>query len=227
MNYKIEGGSLPVVTCTLENGESMITESGSMAWMSPNVEMNTTGGGLGKVFGRVFSGESMFQNVYTARNGNGVIAFASSFPGEIRAFDVTPGKSLIVQKSGFLAAQQGIDISVHLQKRFGAGFFGGEGFIMQKLSGSGTVFVEVDGAAIEYQLQAGQSIVVNTGYLAAMDETCTMDIVQVPGLKNKILGGEGIFNTVIHGPGRILLQTMPISRVAGALRPYFPAPSSN
>lgn len=227
MNYKIEGGSLPVVTCTLENGESMITESGSMAWMSPNVEMNTTGGGLGKVFGRVFSGESMFQNIYTARNGNGVIAFASSFPGEIRAFDVTPGKSLIVQKSGFLAAQQGIDISVHLQKRFGAGFFGGEGFIMQKLSGSGTVFVEVDGAAIEYQLQAGQSIVVNTGYLAAMDETCTMDIVQVPGLKNKILGGEGIFNTVIHGPGRILLQTMPISRVAGALRPYFPAPSSN
>lgn len=227
MQYKIEGGSLPVVTCTLENNESMITESGSMAWMSPNVEMNTTGGGLGKVFGRVFSGESIFQNVYTARNGNGVIAFASSFPGEIRAFDVTPGKSLIVQKSGFLAAQQGIDISVHFQKRFGAGLFGGEGFIMQKLSGSGTVFVEVDGAAIEYQLQAGQSIVVNTGYLAAMEESCTMDIVQVPGLKNKILGGEGIFNTVIHGPGKILLQTMPISRVAGALRPYFPTPSSN
>lgn len=227
MRYKIEGGEMPVVTCTLENNESMITESGSMAWMSPNMEMKTSGGGLGKVFGRIFSGERMFQNIYTARNGSGVITFASSFPGEIRAFEITPGRSLVVQKSGFLAAQQGIDVSVFFQKRLGAGLFGGEGFIMQKLSGSGTAFIEVDGSAVEYELAAGQSIVVSTGYLAAMDETCTMDIVTVPGVKNMVFGGEGIFNTVVHGPGRILLQTMPISRVAGAISPYITPPSSN
>lgn len=227
MRYKIEGGEMPVVTCTLENNESMITESGSMAWMSPNMEMKTSGGGLGKVFGRIFSGERMFQNIYTARNGSGVITFASSFPGEIRAFEITPGRSLVVQKSGFLAAQQGIDVSVFFQKRLGAGLFGGEGFIMQKLSGSGTAFIEVDGSAVEYELAAGQSIVVSTGYLAAMDETCTMDIVTVPGVKNMVFGGEGIFNTVVTGPGRILLQTMPISRVAGAISPYITPPSSN
>lgn len=227
MRYKIEGGEMPVVTCTLENNESMITESGSMAWMSPNMEMKTSGGGLGKVFGRIFSGERMFQNIYTARNGSGVITFASSFPGEIRAFEITPGRSLVVQKSGFLAAQQGIDVSVFFQKRLGAGLFGGEGFIMQKLSGSGTAFIEVDGSAVEYELAAGQSIVVSTGYLAAMDETCTMDIVTVPGVKNMVFGGEGIFNTVVHGPGRILLQTMPISRVAGAISPYITVQSNN
>lgn len=227
MRYKIEGGEMPVVTCTLENNESMITESGSMAWMSPNMEMKTSGGGLGKVFGRIFSGERMFQNIYTARNGSGVITFASSFPGEIRAFEITPGRSLVVQKSGFLAAQQGIDVSVFFQKRLGAGLFGGEGFIMQKLSGSGTAFIEVDGSAVEYELAAGQSIVVSTGYLAAMDETCTMDIVTVPGVKNMVFGGEGIFNTVVHGPGRILLQTMPISRVAGAINPYIVTQSGN
>lgn len=227
MRYKIEGGEMPVVTCTLENNESMITEGGSMAWMSPNMEMKTSGGGLGKVFGRIFSGERMFQNIYTARNGSGVITFASSFPGEIRAFEITPGRSLVVQKSGFLAAQQGIDVSVFFQKRLGAGLFGGEGFIMQKLSGSGTAFIEVDGSAVEYELAAGQSIVVSTGYLAAMDETCTMDIVTVPGVKNMVFGGEGIFNTVVHGPGRILLQTMPISRVAGVISPYITPPSSN
>lgn len=227
MRYKIEGGEMPVVTCTLENNESMITESGSMAWMSPNMEMKTSGGGLGKVFGRIFSGERMFQNIYTARNGSGVITFASSFPGEIRAFEITPGRSLVVQKSGFLAAQQGIDVSVFFQKRLGAGLFGGEGFIMQKLSGSGTAFIEVDGSAVEYELAAGQSIVVSTGYLAAIDETCTMDIVTVPGVKNMVFGGEGVFNTVVHGPGRILLQTMPISRVAGAISPYITVQSNN
>lgn len=226
MRYKIEGGEMPVVTCTLENNESMITESGSMAWMSPNMEMKTSGGGIGKVFGRMFSGEKMFQNIYTARNGAGVITFGSSFPGEIRAFEIAPGRSLIVQKSGFLAAQQGVDISVHFQKRLGAGLFGGEGFIMQKLSGRGTAFIEVDGSAIEYELGAGQSIVISTGYLAAMDETCKMDIVTVPGVKNMVFGGEGLFNTVVTGPGRILLQTMPISRVAGAIRPYVSTPSN-
>ena len=165
----------------------------------------------------------MFQNLYTAQGGPGLIAFASSFPGEIRAFQITPDHPMIVQKFGFLASESGVELSVHFQKRLGAGLFGGEGFIMQKLSGSGTAFVELDGYVQEYSLAAGQQIIVDTGYLAAMDASCTMDVVTVPGVKNMFLGGEGVFNTVVSGPGNVYLQTMPISAVAGALRPYFPA----
>lgn len=221
MQYKIEGTPLPVVICELENGEKMITERGSMSWMSPNMKMETSSnGGFKKVIGRVFSGEGMFQNIYTSQGGPGMIAFASSFPGSIRALNITPGKEIIVQKSAFLASEMGVELSVHFQKRFKAGFFGGEGFIMQKLSGSGTAFIEIDGHAVEYELMPGQQLVVDTGYLAAMDATCSMDVVSVPGVKNMIFGGEGIFNTVISGPGKVILQTMPIYSVAGALSPY-------
>ena len=224
MRYKIEGDTLPVVICDLESGEAMITERGSMSWMSPNMKMETnTNGGLGKAFGRMFAGESMFQNRYTAQGGPGMIAFASSFPGSIRAFHITPGHSMIVQKSAFLASETGVELSVHFQKKLGAGLFGGEGFILQRLSGQGTVFVEIDGSAMEYTLGAGQSIVVDTGYLAAMEDSCTMEIVTVPGVKNVLFGGEGLFNTVVTGPGKVILQTMPISAVAGTLRPFFPS----
>ena len=225
MQYKIIGDSLPAVICDLAPGETMITESGSMAWMTPNMKMETTAGGLGKAIGRLFSGESIFLNRYTATAGPGQITFASSFPGAIKAFEIGPGHELIVQKSGFLAAQSGVQLSVHFQKRLGAGFFGGEGFIMQRLSGSGVAFVEIDGHAVEYQLAPGQSMIVDTGYLAAMDASCTMEVVTVPGIKNALFGGEGVFNTVVKGPGRIILQTMPIIKVAGTLRPYFPSSS--
>lgn len=221
MNYKIQGEPLPVVICELQGGESMITERGSMCWMSPNMKMETTSnGGIGKVFGRIFSGEALFQNRYTAQGAPGTIAFASSFPGSIVAFDITPARGMIVQKSAFLASETGVELSVFFQKRLSAGFFGGEGFIMQRLSGSGTAFVEIDGYAVEYDLRAGESMIVDTGYLAAMDETCTMEIVSVPGVKNMLFGGEGIFHTVVKGPGRIILQTQPISAVAGVLRPF-------
>ena len=224
MRYKIEGDTLPVVICDLESGEAMITERGSMSWMSPNMKMETnTNGGLGKAFGRMFAGESMFQNRYTAQGGPGMIAFASSFPGSIRAFNITPGHSMIVQKSAFLASETGVELSVHFQKKLGAGLFGGEGFILQRLSGQGTAFVEIDGSAMEYTLGAGQSIVVDTGYLAAMEDSCSMEIVTVPGVKNVLFGGEGLFNTVVTGPGKVILQTMPISAVAGTLRPFFPS----
>jgi len=155
-----------------------------------------------------------------------LIAFASSFPGEIRVLEIGPGREMVVQKSGFLAAEQSVQLSVFFQKKLGAGFFGGEGFIMQKLSGHGIAFVEFDGHVVEYELGAGQSIIVDTGYLAAMDATCTMDIQTVPGAKNMFFGGEGIFNTVVHGPGRVYLQTMPISGVAAAIRPYIPTSSN-
>ncbi|MBQ9374277.1 MAG: TIGR00266 family protein [Oscillospiraceae bacterium] len=222
MQYTILGNDLPVVTCNLAPGESMITERGSMSWMSPNMKMETAAGGLGKAFGRMFSGEAIFQNIYTAQGGPGMIAFASSFPGSIRAVQITPGRDVIAQKAAFLASERSVELSVHFQKKLGAGFFGGEGFIMQRLSGSGIAFLEIDGAAIEYDLAPGQQMIVDTGYLAMMDATCSMDIQTVPGLKNKFFGGEGFFNTVITGPGRIVLQTMPISGVAAAIRPFIP-----
>lgn len=221
MQYKIEGTPLAVVLCRLEEGETMITERGSMSWMSPNMQMETTsGGGLGRALTRMLAGESLFLNRYTPRGGPGSIAFASSFPGSIRPFEVGPGRELILQKSGFLAAEGSVDVSVHFQKKLGSGFFGGEGFILQKISGTGTVFAEFDGHVVEYELQAGQSIVVGTGHLAAMDATCSMDIRTVPGAKNMFFGGEGFFNTVITGPGRVYLQTMPVCNVAAAIQPY-------
>ena len=152
-----------------------------------------------------------------------MIAFASSFPGSIRAFEIGPGRELIVQKSGFLASEATVELSVFFQKKLGAGLFGGEGFIMQRLSGRGVAFTEFDGHVVEYDLAPGQSMVVDTGYLAAKDATCSMEIQSVPGVKNMVFGGEGIFNTVVTGPGRIYLQTMPIPAVAGVLRPFLPA----
>ncbi|MCR5206333.1 MAG: TIGR00266 family protein [Lachnospiraceae bacterium] len=221
MRYSIEGSPMPVVICQLTGGETMITEKGAMAWMSPNVKMETMGGGLGKMFGRAFSGEAMFQNRYTAE-GDGMIAFASSMPGEIRAFEIAPGREMICQKSAFLASTSGVELSVFFNKKVGAGFFGGEGFIMQRLSGQGVAFVELDGYIKEYDLQPGQKIVIDTGYLAAMEPTVQIDIQTVPGLKNKLFGGEGFFNTLLTGPGKIWLQSMPVSSLAGSLLPFIP-----
>ena len=225
MQFSIEGEPMAVVICDLEPGETVISESGAMSWMSPNMKMETEGGGVGKVFGRMLSGDTLFQNKYTAQGGPGHIAFASSFPGSIRQFDISPGNEIVAQKGAFLASETGVELSVFFQKRLGKGFFGGEGFVMQKLSGNGKAFVEIDGFVKEYTLQAGESMVLDTGYLAAMDASCSMDIQTVPGLKNKFLGGEGVFNTVVTGPGRLWIQTMPISHMADVLRPFFPSNS--
>ena len=224
MKYNIEGETLPVVICELENNETMLTESGAMAWMSPNIEMQTTSnGGVGKAFGRMFSGESLFMNKYTSKNGIGTIAFASSFPGSIKAFEVGNGKSYIFQKHAFLAGTQGIQLEAHFRKSFTSGLFGGEGFILQKVTGNGTVFAEFDGHVVEYDLLPGQQIIVDSGYLAAMEETCKMEVQTVSGVKNVLFGGEGLFNTVVTGPGKVWLQTMPISNVATAILPYIPS----
>lgn len=219
MQYEIKGGNFPVVVCQLEKGEKMITEKGSMVWMSPVMEMETVGGGLGKMFSKAFSGESMFQNIYTAK-ANGMIAFGSSFPGKIMPLEVAPGREFILQKTAFLASEAGVELSIHFNKKIGAGFFGGEGFIMQKLSGNGTAFVEVDGELVEYTLAPGQQMIIDTGNVLGFEQTVSIDIQQVKGLKNKMLGGEGFFNTVLTGPGKIWLQTMPISNVAGAIQPF-------
>lgn len=227
MEYKIEGAPFPVLICTLSNGEVMVTESGAMCWMTPNITMEATSrGGLGKALGRMLSHESLFLNTFTA-NGTGMVAFGSSFPGIILPFDIEPGKELIVQKSGFLASETGVELSMFFQKKLSSGFFGGEGFIMQRLSGQGKAFLEIDGYCKTYDLGPGEKLLVDTGYLAAMESTCTMDIQKVSGgLKTMAFGGEGLFNTEVTGPGKVYLQTSPIKTLAGALLPYIPSKSS-
>lgn len=223
MKYNIIGGATPAVTCELNPGEAMITQSGAMAWMSPNMNMQTGAGGFGKAFGRLFSGESIFLNTYAPTGGSGSITFASSFPGSIRAVEITPDKPLIIQKSAFIAATSGVELSVHFQKKVGAGFFGGEGFIMQKLSGRGLAFIEIDGHGVDYDLRSGEQLIVDTGYLAVMDATCDLDIRTVKGVKNALFGGEGLFHTVITGPGHVVVQTMSVveftARIAALVPP--------
>ena len=232
MNYKIEGEPMPVVLVDLEAGEAINCQKGAMSWMSANMQMDTnTGGGIGKAFSRMVSGEKLFQNTYIAQGGNGHIAFASAFTGSIRAFEIAPGKSIIAQKSAYLAATTGVEFSIAIQKKIGGGFFGGEGFIMQKFAGQGIAFLEFDGYVKEYELAAGQKIIIDTGYLAAMDETVTMDVETVGGkglgmIKNAALGGEGLFNTTVVGPGKIWIQSMPVAKMAETLRPFFTTSSN-
>ena len=221
MQYELAGGAFPVVICSLQDGEQMITEKGSMVWMTPSIQMETSGGGLGKMFSRAFSGESMFQNIYTSK-GQGTIAFGSSFPGRIMPVEIGPGREMILQKNAFLASEAGVELSIHFSKKLGAGFFGGEGFILQRLSGHGMAFAEIDGELVEYELAPGQQLIVDTGNVAGFEPSVSMDIRQVPGLKKKLLGGEGLFNTLLTGPGKVWLQTMPISNVAMAIRPFIP-----
>ena len=228
IKYEIEGGNLPVVICYPEPGQTLCTQRGAMSWMSPNMNMETnTGGGLKKALGRLISGDSIFLNEYSSRGGTGMIAFASSFPGTIIPFQITPGNGIIVQKSGFLAMEKGLELSVHLQRKVGAGFFGGEGFIMQRITGEGTAFIEIDGHCKEYDLGPNDSIIVDTGYLAAMSESCDMDIQSVKGVKNVFLGGEGLFHTRITGPGKVYIQSMPVINTAARLSAYLNTGSSS
>ncbi len=225
MNYEITGGNLPVVLVRLEAGEMVTCESGSMSWMDQGIEMQTEGGGVGKMFGRMFTGESLMLNKYIARQA-GEIAFASSFPGSIRAIEVTPDKPVVAQKGAFLASVGNVEMSVHFQKKVGGALFGGEGIIMQRFTGSGLVFFEIDGSAIEYDLQPGEQKIVDTGYTAVMDASVGYDVVMIKGVKNMLFGGEGLFNTTLTGPGHVVLQSMPIAGTAMKLYAYMPHPSN-
>ncbi|MBQ7972261.1 MAG: TIGR00266 family protein [Lachnospiraceae bacterium] len=219
MKYEIKGNPFPVLVCSLEAGEKVKCQKGAMAWMSPNMEMETKTGGLGKMFGKALTGEALTENNYTATNGAGLIAFTSGVPGNILAIDVS-AQTIVAQKGSFLASEMTVNQETHFQKKVAGGFLGGEGFVMQKFSGSGYVFLEVDGSTIEYELQAGQSMIVDTGSLAAMDASVNLDVQMVKGLGNMLGGGEGLFNTVLTGPGRIWLQTMPVSSLASSIAPY-------
>lgn len=233
MQYEVKNSPLPVLICRLNSGESIECQRGAMSWMTPTMQMQTglsSGGGsgllgaLGKMAKSAVTGESIFRNTYTA-NGAGEIAFASSFPGDIICFD-TSVRPIVAQKSAYLANTNGVFMEIFFQKKIGAGFFGGEGFIMQKFSGQGMVFLEIDGCVCEYTLAAGQSMLIDTGYLAAMEDSCTIDIEQVKGIGNMFLGGEGLFNTKVTGPGKIWLQTMPANALAHAIQPYIVTSSS-
>ena len=218
MQYQIQGQPYPVVVLTVEPEETVLCQKGAMAWMTPNMEMSTTGGGLGKMFSKAVSGESMFQNIWTA-HGSAMITFGSCFPGRIVPIEIGPNKSWVLQKRSFLAAESGVELSVHFNRKAKAGIFGGEGFVMQKLTGSGIAFAEIDGDLVEYQLAPGQQMIVDTGNVAGFEETVKIDAQMVKGAKNIVFGGEGLFNTVLTGPGRIWLQTMPVTNLAAAIAP--------
>lgn len=219
MKFEIKGEPLPVVLVYLDANERVNCQKGAMSWMTPNMKMETSTGGFGKAMSKMFSGESIFTNTYTSEGGEGMIAFASSIPGSILAFDISQGE-MIVQKGGYLASEVGVEFSVAFQKKFSTAMFGGEGLIMQRLSGKGMAFVEIDGYVVEYDLQAGQQMLIDTGYLAAMSSTVTMEIEKVKGVGNVLFGGEGLFNTKVTGPGKVYLQTMPVNNMAGALQKY-------
>lgn len=218
MEYQIQGGMLPVVICTLQAGDSMFTESGGMAWMTTNIGMDTNmKGGLMQGLARKIAGESLFMTTYSCQQGQGLIAFASSFPGEIRPIKLEAGQSLICQKRSFLAAEGSVTLEMHFRKRLGVGLFGGEGFILQKITGPGTAFVEMDGSIMEYELQAGQLLKVDTGHVAMFEPTVQFDITTVKGFTNVLFGGEGLFLGTLTGPGRVWLQTMPFENLANEI----------
>lgn len=228
MKYEIIGSVMPVVEVTLESGERVKCERGAMTWKSDNVMMETKAGGFGKMISRSLTGEAMFQNIYTAQGGEGIIALGSSYPGNIKVVELHSGESIICQKTAYLGSVGDIDISIAFQKKLKSGFFGGEGFIMQRISGNGTVFLEIDGETKEYYLAAGEKMVIDTGYLAMMDSTCKMDAETVKGgVKNVLFGGEGLFNTTVVGPGKIILQTMPRQQFASMIYQMLPKSNNN
>ena len=215
METRIVGEELPVVICKLKAGETVLTENGGMSWMDSGITMKTTtNGGIMKGLGRALAGESIFMNTYTAEKDDVEIAFASCFPGEILEFDLKEGETIIAQKRAFLCAENTVDISMHFRKKIGAGFFGGEGFIMQKMTGPGKVFLEIDGSLVKKELKAGEKLKIDNGYLAAMTSGVDLNIETVKGVKNIVFGGEGLFLTTLQGPGTVWIQSMPVSKLA-------------
>jgi uncharacterized protein (TIGR00266 family) len=223
ISYRIDGTTMQAVTVELEPGDVVYSETGGMSWMSGNVEMRTdSGGGLGRMLKRAVSGETLFVTNFYVEKGPGTIAFASEFPGKILPFDLAAGESLIVQKDAFMCAEKSVDLDLYFRKRLGAGLFGGEGFIMQRVTGPGLVFVEVDGEVVEYELERGQVLKVDTGHIAAYEPSVDFDVTVVKGISNLLLGGEGLFLASMRGPGKVWLQTMPMSKLARKVAQFMP-----
>jgi len=224
MRYEISGTLLQSVDVYLSQGESVYTESGGMAWMRGAIEMKTgTKGGLMAGLGRKLAGESLFMTTYTCRSGEGLVVFTPEAPGRILDFQLGAGQSLICQKDAFMCAEASVKLEMHFRKKIGAGLFGGEGFILQKITGPGTVFLEIPGEVREYTLAAGEVMQIDPGHIALFEPTVNYDITRVKGMANVFFSGEGLFLAKMTGPGRIWLQTMPLSNLAGKLARYMPA----
>lgn len=223
MKYQLRGTTLQTLEFELEAGESVFTESGGMAWKSPNISMETSSrGGIGKMLGRAFTGESLFLTSFSCEEGTGTVTMANEFPGKILDFDIDAEHEMICQKDAFMVAEDGVDLKVEIVKKLGAGVFGGEGFFLQRVTGKGKAFLEMAGEITEIQLEAGQELEVDPGHLAAFEPSVEYDIRRVKGVKNILFGGEGLFLAHLKGPGKIYLQSMPLSNLAGRLRPYLP-----
>lgn len=224
MQYEIVGKTVPAVEVTLDRGESMYTQSGGMVWQTEGIQMETnTKGGLMKGIGRMFAGESLFMATYSATKDGAKIAFGSTVPGDVIPVDLTGTPGIIAQKKAFLCAQEGVDVSVTLTKKFSAGLFGGEGFILQDIRGNGYVFLEVDGDQVVRELAPGEVIKVDTGNVVAFDKTVKYEIETVKGLGNIFFGGEGLFLTKLTGPGRVVLQTQNFNDFAGRIISMMPS----
>ncbi len=227
MRYEIHGDILPSVDVHLQSGESMFTESGGMAWMKGDIDMSTnTRGGLLKGLGRKLAGESMFMTTYTCNSGDGMITFTPEAPGKIIPMDLQAGQVIIAQKDTFMAAQEGVGVEIHFRKRLGTGLFGGEGFILQKITGPGLVFLEIAGDVREYDLAAGELLKVDPGHIAMYEPAVNYDIVTVKGITNVLFSGEGLFLATLRGPGKVWLQSMPLSNLAAKLAQFMPSKGS-
>ena len=224
MRYKIHGTVMQSVDVELEKGESVYTERGGMAWMSGNVAMETnTRGGLLKGLGRALAGESLFMTTYTCQGDRALVTFTPEAPGKVLAFELEAGQNIICQKDSFMVAQSTVSVEIHFRKRLGTGFFGGEGFILQKITGPGVVFVEIAGEVREYELEPNQVIKVDPGHIAMYEPTVDYDISTVRGVKNVLFSGEGLFLATLRGPGKVWLQSMPISNLARKIATKLPA----
>lgn len=234
MQERIHGTVMPVLELTLDPGEHVVAESGELSWMTSSMTMATTtqGAGGGGVFGalkRGVSGGTLFMTSYTPVNEPAMIAFAAHLPGQIFPADVTPqpGGGYMIHRHGYVCGVPGVTLTIGFQQRLGAGVFGGEGFILQKVAGQGRAWVQLSGEVITYDLQPGQVMRVHPGHVGMFQDTVQFGITTVPGIKNKLFGGDGLFLAQMAGPGRIWLQSLPIDRLAQSLQPYLPQPNGD
>jgi uncharacterized protein (TIGR00266 family) len=224
MEYEIIGSTLQAVVIRLPEGQQLFSERGGMSWMTEHIDMQTNAeGGIGGIFKRMFSGESIFMVTFTSQSGTGLVGFSAEFPGKIIPLNLGEGQKMICQKDAFMCAERSVTLDIHFRKKLGAGLFGGEGFIMQSLTGPGVAFVEMDGEIVEYTLRPGEVLKVDSGHVAMYEPTVDFSIEMVKGFKNMLFGGEGLFLTTLRGPGRVWLQTMPAINLAKKLANYMPS----
>ncbi|MEF8835581.1 MAG: TIGR00266 family protein, partial [Candidatus Thermoplasmatota archaeon] len=223
----INGDNLEVLNIQIGPNEMIYGEAGVLTYMSGNVQMTTeASGGLMKSLKRKFSGESFFLTQFTSSGGEGLVAFAGKSPGRILTLQVQPGTEYIAQKDAFLCATQNVDLDIHTKKKLGKGLFGGEGFILQKISGNGTAFLHIPGDLVEKELQPNQVLKISTGHVAAFEPSVEYDIERVGGVKSSLFSGEGLFMTTLRGPGKVWLQSMTIKDLAASLKPHLPSGDS-